>query len=556
MQLCLVEFSRPNAETGEFFSPEFIAAVSKHNIDEIILFQPTSQVCNELREELKVKLPEATLRPEEIDPISSDGIIHQMRQQPWNLLRQILSKLDESQDSLFVLGRGSSLLQHIMWLSAGIRSSKALFIDNPSGVPFQYGNSEIKTEISSNTLGAFAGLLAQDLNHNVQDRNGWYSSNDLAEFPGAVASGVNSATQLAVDKGYLIKEETKGKEKNTVYKLTPKGWPTAFEGYMSTKEVKDETIKDLFVSFVRLPPSLEPGIIPSPNLTSQISTAGAHDGLLVVIQKHVSSVSGSHIMTLNDACDLLEDSELKSHFRSAREILRQRCLYDSVQVKNHLVVINPVYDEHFQLEFSKHLLAALIDYENEYGKHCWNFDITSAFNEIKSAVSFFANASNSPTSYILKSRGEPGVVIGYIERSRHPRFSHKISVPNRIALDVMKKKHKPGYRNNLIALMLLEDANSAKSYDGLPFDDIVENDFNGVEWSEIITFVKDLKCPYDLTTGTTKGSQTRMKDLVAMKLVRRHIPSEGSSKIRYALTNEGYLVASQLYGELKKEGMS
>jgi hypothetical protein len=114
------------------FHEIFINEVSKNSIDEIILFQPTDRICPELREELKIKLPEAALRTEQLDPISTDGIIHEMKQQPWVLLRQILSKLDESQEAIFVLGRGSSLLQHLMWLCAGIRGSETLFLDAPS----------------------------------------------------------------------------------------------------------------------------------------------------------------------------------------------------------------------------------------------------------------------------------------------------------------------------------------------------------------------------------------------------------------------------------------
>ncbi len=47
-----------------------------------------------------------------------------------------------------------------------------------------------------------------------------------------------------------------------------------------------------------------------------------------------------------------------------------------------------------------------------------------------------------------------------------------------------------------------------------------------------------------------------MKELIQSKLVRRHVSDEGSSKMRFALTNEGYLVASQLYDVLKQEGMA
>ena len=87
-------------------------------------------------------------------------------------------------------------------------------------------------------------------------------------------------------------------------------------------------------------------------------------------------------------------------------------------------------------------------------------------------------------------------------------------------------------------------------------DEVLENDYHGSTWSEIKSFVTQIKAPYDLSIGILSGSQTRLKELVAMKLVRRYISSSGSSVMRYALTNEGYLVASQLYSEMKKEGMS
>ena len=104
--------------------------------------------------------------------------------------------------------------------------------------------------------------------------------------------------------------------------------------------------------------------------------------------------------------------------------------------------------------------------------------------------------------------------------------------------------------------MLLENVNSKKSSNNLPFDDVEEEDFDGVEWSEIVTFVQDLKSPYDLKKGIVTGSSTRMKKLIQSKLVRRNVAEEGSSVLRFSLTNEGYLVASQLYGDISREGMA
>ena len=113
-----------------------------------------------------------------------------------------------------------------------------------------------------------------------------------------------------------------------------------------------------------------------------------------------------------------------------------------------------------------------------------------------------------------------------------------------------------GYRNNLIALMLLEDCLTKNTSGGLPFDDVDDGQFDGVTWAEIKTFVRDLESPYDLSKGILSVSQSRMKPLAIQKLIVRHVPTEGSSKIRYTLTNEGYLVASQFYGAMRKEEWS
>ena len=556
MQLCLVEFSRPNQDTGEYFSVDFIDAASKHDIDEIILFQSTDRVCDELREELEERFPQSTIRPEQLEPISTDMVMHEMMQQPWNLLRQILSKLDESQDSLFVLGRGASLLQHAMWLTAEIRGSKTISIDEPKVELFHVGSSRINTEIANATLGAFVRLHVQEINENITGKNGWFSANDISQLPGAVASGINSATQLALKEGYLIKEDTTSG--NTVYKLTPKGWTQSLKNYIESKGVEDEGLKEILISFARLPniASAESHNSRPPLLASQISAAGIHDGLLVVLQKIDDSIEGSHVMSLDKACNYFTEPELVGDLRAAQEILRQRCVYDCVEVKNHLVVINPVYGEEFQLLFSKHLLAVLEDFEKQYGRHHWNFDITSPVNQIKPAVSSFSNVTKASTCYILKSKGEKGAVIEKVELSRHPRYSHKLSVPNWGALEIMNKKIASGYRNILVALMLLENVNSKKSSNNLPFDDVEEEDFDGVEWSEIVTFVQDLKSPYDLKKGIVTGSLTRMKKLIQSKLVRRNVAEEGSSVLRFSLTNEGYLVASQLYGDISREGMA
>jgi len=202
-------------------------------------------------------------------------------------------------------------------------------------------------------------------------------------------------------------------------------------------------------------------------------------------------------------------------------------------------------------------LGVLTDFEEKYGKHFWNFDITNPLNPIKATVSSFANASGAATSYVLKSRGEKGAVVEKVEPSRYPRNSHKLSVPNRFAIEVLNKKPADGYRNILVAMMLYEDLNSNDfSPSQLPFDDLSDDNFHGVTWAELVEFIKNLRSPYDLSKGVLTGSQTRMKELALKRLVSSQIPRVGSSKMRHTLTNEGYLVASQLYSIIKREGMS
>ncbi len=65
----------------------------------------------------------------------------------------------------------------------------------------------------------------------------------------------------------------------------------------------------------------------------------------------------------------------------------------------------------------------------------------------------------------------------------------------RSALEVLKKKPADGYGNILVALMLLENVKSKKELKNLPFDDVEEDDLDGVEWTEVVTFVQGSEMP-------------------------------------------------------------
>ena len=110
---------------------------------------------------------------------------------------------------------------------------------------------------------------------------------------------------------------------------------------------------------------------------------------------------------------------------------------------------------------------------------------------MKPTVSMISNASNSNTYYTLKSRGEAGAVIEDITTSRFTRSAHKLSVPNRFAMDCLGLNEKPGNSNILVGLMLLQDSKKRpKSL--LPFDVFDGSETSSFTWKELRDFVEKL----------------------------------------------------------------
>ena len=332
-----------------------------------------------------------------------------------------------------------------------------------------------------------------------------------------------------VDNGYVLTEKTK--DGNSIYKLTYSGWPQAINEYCTALESDQETM-ELLIGFGRLPDiSRGKGKDAKPiQFFSQIAPMQPFDTLLMTIQKHTDSYEGSIVMSLNDACEQLTETDFIGDLRAAKEILRQRCIGDGINHTDHIVCINPKNDDTYQESYIKLLLSMLKKSEIEFGLHNWNFDITNVLNEMKSTVSMIANASNSNTYYTLKSRGEMGVVKQEVPASRYSKAFHKLTVPNRFAMDCLSLNEKPGNSNILVGLMLLQDSNK-RSSSLLPFDIDDEDEKDSFTWKELVQFVKELKAPYDLSKGILTGTQTRMIPLVRKGLVIKKIPKEGPRKI-------------------------
>ena len=174
--------------------------------------------------------------------------------------------------------------------------------------------------------------------------------------------------------------------------------------------LSEEDTMELLVGFGRLPDissSKGPNARPM-QFFSQIAPMQPFDTLIMTIQAHINSIDDSIVMTLNDACEQLTETDIIGDLRAAKEILRQRCLSDGINHADHIVCINPINDESYHDKYIKLLLTQLHVSERDFGAHNWNFDITNVLNEMKSTVSMIANASDSNTYYTLKSKGEKG----------------------------------------------------------------------------------------------------------------------------------------------------
>lgn len=555
MQMLMIGYTRTNPD-GKYISEEFSELIVREGIDEISILNPAGLDVSGLAGELAEITGDDCINNFDLPPLTTDQLlIKELKNQPWELLNSMLKAVRQPGNCLFVLGRGAALHQHLMWLAAQISDSSIIELYSSKLIikSANLAQKENFNDIGKKTLAVFPHLYINEILNNNQDTQGWFGAVDLSGIDGALVSGLSAAMKPFVERNYVTTE--KAKDGNSIYRLNYSGWPQAINEYCATRETQEDTMQ-LLIGFGRLPDiSASKGADAKPiQFFSQIAPMQPFDTLIMTLQKHTESYNGSIVMTLDDACEKLTETDIVGDLRAAKEILRQRCISDGFNNTKHIICINPNNSEEFQEKYIKLLLSQLQIVENKYGEHNWNFDITNVINEMKPTVSMISNASNSNTYYTLKSRGEAGAVIEDITTSRFTRSAHKLSVPNRFAMDCLGLNEKPGNSNILVGLMLLQDSKKRpKSL--LPFDVFEGSETSSFTWKELRDFVEKLKSPYDLTKGIVTGSQTRMRPLVRKGLVTQEIPQGDSSKLRYGLTNEGYTLALHSYLHKKREGL-
>jgi hypothetical protein len=505
----------------------------------------------------------------ELPTLTTEGLNNEsaLRMIPWKILEEIVSTVSSVDSSIFVIGRGARLHDHLFWLAANCLDAEIIHADSEQ--PFWHFNPHgniISTEIAQNLLASILKLMSKATINNESETI-WFGAEEIAKLGSVMSSGVNSATQTAVTKG-LVEKQTA--EDRVVYRLTSKGWPIALKTWMQHRNQNDETInKRLAISFGRLPPvkvtELETGQghrAPFA-MVQYLKNLQPFDGLIAILQRMDDSIEGTHVMTLEEALNRkeFESSSFIGDLRYADEILRRRSEEELTNYCDHLFVLNPkASSETDQLIFNS-LWSSITKYEDKYGQHNWTIDLTSPFATVSETASMFAYNSDSEISYVMKSRKGSGPSEVEVEDSPFSSADHRLILPGKLAVETLSGLN-PTEKSIMLAMLLYEDSRSiAESHDiNDEFDDflelldnVVEDDSTveeGVSWKELTTFVKEtLKTPEKLKLT----NQSRIKPLINSNL----ITVLGSSGARhFALTSLGRFVAIWLKSLYPLEALS
>lgn len=514
------------------------------NTVKVIIFEPEDKDYAQFIEETKLclsktcELETVMLKPLKSDFESSDEI----QTLAWHNLNTITSKMDATDSKTMFLGRGPALHDHLMWLAAKCRDGvKTIHFDDQEVMETE----AIPPSIDENKKGftTLAGLLQnhiEDISTQRAENVGWSHAHRLGGRPGgAVESGVRKALTPAINSEMVELLEVDG-GKSVSYKIAPKGIEAAMLAYSKARELTEEPQREVLVSFARLPmiqrQNEEEQIMPF-SFFSMIAPLQPVDGLICVLQHHEDSIDGTHIMTLNQACEKFDDSQIIGNLRHVRQSLEHRCMEDSILFNDHVIVINPKPNTVTSLAFITELLAALNEFEKKHGGHRLRVDMTGPLSQVRSSASMFGLNLHARMTYTLR----PGL--------KHSKKHHSITLPGMEAYEAFQQVSKVNKNNQydvkmLKVLLAYENQTSESNDDEFDFFEDVAQEQEPPTLPELLKFAKEnTPVPADKIPneqGNRVIKRLRSRGLVAVTVLRN------KAKTRYELTDIGHFVASQL----------
>ena len=536
--------------------------LANQEIERCVVFTTTEKAYPKLLEEIENTNKAASMHIEthQLQLISTSTATKptDVQKQPWEVFRELIKQIDDSHESTLLCGRSNALYDHLMWLVAQCLPNTTLLNIDTAEPPLKLFHENIGGEVSPRSIAAMLSCHLEDiLDGRVDTENIGFS--DAARLGNMVDAGQVSGIQAAL-LPYVTRnmvQRTEVSEDSVTYKILPDGLGEACQQWMRLRPEVEEHTKTLNMVFGRLP------FLSSPNHLGDYSSFDSFfdfmsplqpvDGLLAVVQRHDEEIQGHHVLTLDEAIERFEGTNLIGDLKHCKIVLGRRAKEDRFQTCDHLVIINPVATPMFHMEVVMAMLTACLEFERQHGARSWAVDITEPLAPLRSVVSFFAFVFKTATTYIMKDMGDGD------EASNLRRRDLAIPVPNSMAFSAMSRIAK-GHGNNkgasnlLIALLLAE----AKKVDTTDYSDVDPFDtslnlaptHHGLLAKEIRFFIQEeFVTELDLSAGVVEQFDRTVRNnlLVEQGLVKAmRPPKKAATHTRYSLTFLGTFVAEQL----------
>ena len=481
-----------------------------------------------------------------------------VQRQPWEVFQEIAKHIDDTHESVLLCGRSNALYDHLLWLVAQCLPNSTLLNMDSAEPPLELFHDHIGGKVSPKTIASMLSLHLSDLMTGRLDTEnvGYSDAARLGNMVGAgQVSGIQAALAPYVSSGMV--QRTEVTEDSVTYRILPNGLGEACQQWMKFRPEVEEHAKTLNMVFGRLPH------LSSPDRRGEFSSFDSFfdfmsplqpvDGLMAVVQRHDEDIPGHHVITLDEAIERFEGTNLIGDLKHCKTVLDRRAMEDRFQTSDHLVIINPVATQTFHMEVILRMLTACLKFEEEHGRRSWAVDITAPLASVHSAVSFFSFVFKTTTTYIMQDIGQDN------EASKLRRRDLAISVPNSTAFSAMSKLaqshgNNKGASNLLIALLLAESkkVNTTDFSDFDPFDTTInlEPTQHGLLKKEIQFFIQEeFVTELDLSAGVVEQFDRTVRDylLVEQGLLKVVTPpKKARTHTRYSLTFLGAFVAEQL----------
>lgn len=534
----------PQIGKGHVMSQECRDWLRNSKTEKLFIFIPDARDYTQFVEETKLCVSKTCqVTTVMLKPLGSDfESPNEIQALAWDNLNTITSQMDTNAPKTMFLGRGPALHDHLMWLAAKCRDGvKTIHFDDKGIVETE----AIPPSIDENKKGftTMAGLIENHVEDIVKQRAqnvGWSHAHRLAGRPGgALESGIRKALTPAINAGMVELLEVDG-GKTVSYKIAPKGIEAAILAYSKARKLSQEPQREVLMSFARLPKiqrqNEEEQIMPF-SFFNMIAPLQPVDGLICVLQHHEDSIDGTHIMTLNQACERFQDSRIIGNLRHVRQSLEHRCMEDSILFSNHVVVINPKPNTATSLDFTTQLLAALNEFEKMHGGHRLRIDMTGPLTQVRSSASMLGLNMHARMTYTVKPD------------SKHSKKHHSINLPGMEAFEAFQQVSKVNKNNQydvkmLKVLLAYEHQTIESEPDEFDFFEDVAHKQEPPTLPELLKFAKENtpdgadRIPNE--QGNRVVKRLRLRGLVAVTVLR------DKAKTRYELTDIGHFVASQL----------